>query len=460
MDVERLGRSVPVLVPHFFHDALARDRSSRLRGQQYQEVVFAWPKRELVLTDPNATGRDVDAEIADDNRFSVRLAGRLAQVGTDSRQKFGESKWFGDVVIRAGVEPDHNIGLFAASGEHDDRRTGSRGTHLSAQVDPVRIGKSKIEHHQGGNLRGECTPSRRAIGSNRHAIPLSCQRLLERSPDRRIVLDQQHERSEVPRHVPRLEAVGNTETGEGGEFAVRSPVENRSLCAGFVRSSGTDDRSEEFPMRHVRSNPIPVTALAITVLAAACGSSTTKATSPATARKAANPTTTTAKPGSVDPNAPEVVAPGDIPDTQAFVVHNATGYSFKVPEGWAQTIAGTSTTFTDHYNSIAATSASVAAAPTAATVQTTEVPNLARDVPNFALIKVEAVSRTAGTAVLITYRAGSTLNPVTGKRVAIDVEQYEFWRDGIQVTLTLSGARGSDNVDPWKTVTNSFAWTA
>ena len=30
--------------------------------------------------------------------------------------------------------------------------------------------------------------------------------------------------------------------------------------------------------------------------------------------------------------------------------------------------------------------------------------------------------------------------------------------DGMQVTLTLSGARGSDNVDPWKTITDSFAW--
>ncbi len=210
-------------------------------------------------------------------------------------------------------------------------------------------------------------------------------------------------------------------------------------------------------MHHMRSTARAATALAITVLVAACGSSATNATGPA---KASGSTTTPGKAGAVDPNAPEVVAPGDIPDTQAFVVHNATGYSFKVPEGWAQTIAGTSTTFTDHYNSIAATSASVAAAPTAATVQTTEVPNLARDVPNFALIKVEAISRAAGTAVLVTYRAGSTPNPVTGKRVAIDVEQYEFWRDGIQVTLTLSGARGSDNVDPWKTVTNSFAWTA
>ena len=210
-------------------------------------------------------------------------------------------------------------------------------------------------------------------------------------------------------------------------------------------------------MHHTRSAARAATALAITVVLAACGSSATKATG---AAKTSGSTTTPGKVGAVDPNAPEVVAPGDIPDTQAFVVYTAAGYSFKVPEGWSQTMAGGSTTFTDHYNSVTTSSARVATAPTAAAVQAAEVPNLARDVPNFTLIKVEKVSRTGGPAVLVTYRAGSAPNPVTDKRVAIDVERYEFWRNGMQVTFTLSGARGSDNVDPWKTVTNSFVWTA
>ena len=173
--------------------------------------------------------------------------------------------------------------------------------------------------------------------------------------------------------------------------------------------------------------------------------------------------TPTARPPSssvpkVDPNAPEVVAPGDIPDTQVFVPYTTAGYTVTVPEGWAQSITGPTTTYTDHYNTIRIETASTAAAPTVATVQSGEVPNLARSVPNFELAKVTSVNRTAGAAVLVTYRAGSTPDPVTNKRVALDVERYEFWRNGTSVTLILSGARGSDNVDPWKTVTNSFAW--
>ena len=198
-----------------------------------------------------------------------------------------------------------------------------------------------------------------------------------------------------------------------------------------------------------RATKLLLPALLIAAVSA-CGSSTAR-------------TPTTQPPSSsatkVDPNAPEVVAPGDIPDTQVFVPYTTADYTVTVPEGWSQSIAGPTTTYSDHYNTIRIETARAAAAPTVATVQSAEVPTLQRDVPNFELAKVTSLNRTAGAAVLVTYRAGSTPDPVTNKRVALDVERYEFWRNGTLVTLILSGARGSDNVDPWKTVTNSFAWT-
>lgn len=200
------------------------------------------------------------------------------------------------------------------------------------------------------------------------------------------------------------------------------------------------------------------TGVVLVVAAAACGGSSTPRSSAATPTRPSGSSTTT-KPGGVDPNAPEVVAPGDIPDTQAFVTYTGNGFAFKVPEGWSQSVSGATTTFTDHYNTVSATTTSVPTAPTVASTRTGEVPALQQQVPSFQLVNVDTVNRTAGPVVHVTYRAGSPADPVTGKRVAIDVERYEFWRNGTQVTLTLSGARGSDNVDPWKTITDSFAWT-
>ena len=191
----------------------------------------------------------------------------------------------------------------------------------------------------------------------------------------------------------------------------------------------------------------------------ACGNSaaSTPASGPKSTVTSAPKATSTSTP-KVDPNAPEVVAPGDIPDTQVFVPYTTADYTVTVPEGWSQSISGPTTTYSDHYNTIRIETTSSPAPPSVATVQSGEIPSLTGTVPNFELGKVTSVTRTAGTAVLVTYRAGSTPDPVTNKRVALDVERYEFWRNGTLVTLVLAGARGSDNVDPWKAVTNSFGW--
>jgi hypothetical protein len=164
--------------------------------------------------------------------------------------------------------------------------------------------------------------------------------------------------------------------------------------------------------------------------------------------------------GAVDPNAPEVVEPGDIPDNQVFVPYaSADGiYTVKVPEGWARTEAGGVVTFTDNYNSITLQSSSAATAPTVDTVSATGLSDVASD-PTFTLIDVTEVTRTAGTGVLATYEIGSAPNPVTGKKALLAVERYVFFNNGTVVTMNLSGAKGADNVDPWRIVSDSLTWT-
>jgi hypothetical protein len=161
----------------------------------------------------------------------------------------------------------------------------------------------------------------------------------------------------------------------------------------------------------------------------------------------------------VDPNAPEVVEPGDIPDNQVFIpfVWSDGSFSVQVPEGWARTSAGGVVTFTDKYNSIEIQSSSAPSAPTVESVSTSGLADVASD-PTFTLIDVQPVTRTPGTGVLATYEIGSAPNPVTGKKALLAVERYVFFHNGTVVTLTLSGAKGADNVDPWRIVSDSLAW--
>ncbi|MET7683615.1 hypothetical protein [Streptomyces sp. NPDC005423] len=173
------------------------------------------------------------------------------------------------------------------------------------------------------------------------------------------------------------------------------------------------------------------------------GGSTTSSTAPAPA-----PAPTESNPA------------GDIPDNQAYVAYQPAGGGFtaKVPEGWARTTTGSTVIFTDKLNRIEIASGRAKAAPTPKSVKSAVVPLLQRQVPKFHLGKVTVVSRPAGQGVLLTYQGDSAPDAVTGKVVHDAFERYSFFQGGRQVALTLSGPVGADNVDPWRTVTDSFRW--
>jgi hypothetical protein len=129
-----------------------------------------------------------------------------------------------------------------------------------------------------------------------------------------------------------------------------------------------------------------------------------------------------------------------------------------VPEGWARTDLPTGATFTDKLNSIQVEASRAATAPTTASVQANDLPGLQSSVRGFKLGQISIVPRTAGSALLVTYQGASAPDSVTGKSVTQAIELYRFWKNGTLVTITLTSPKGADNVDPWKTVTNSFGW--
>lgn len=161
----------------------------------------------------------------------------------------------------------------------------------------------------------------------------------------------------------------------------------------------------------------------------------------------------------VNPNAAEASPAGDIPDNQVYVPYQepGAGFSVKVPEGWARSSTPTGTQFTDKLNSVTISSTK-APALSQAQATSTEVPALQKSVQGFSAPKVSTVKRNAGSAVLITYLAQGKPDPVTGKSTTNAVERYIFSKAGERATLTLSGPKGADNVDPWRTITDSLKW--
>jgi hypothetical protein len=206
---------------------------------------------------------------------------------------------------------------------------------------------------------------------------------------------------------------------------------------------------------HVRASAAVGLAIVAAVTAGCSGSGSTASKSPSPPGSSSSTSAGSAQ-NSATPT--ESNPPGDIPDNQAYVPFRGSGFTVKVPEGWARTEQRGTTVFTDKLNTVRITALTASAAPTVGSVKNTVVPQLRTHITKFAAPKVSEVTRHAGRVVRLTYQGDSAKDPVTGKVVRDAFERYAFYRSGHEVDLTLSGPVNADNVDPWRIISDSFAW--
>jgi hypothetical protein len=199
-------------------------------------------------------------------------------------------------------------------------------------------------------------------------------------------------------------------------------------------------------------------AFLLALSAVAAGGTLFSACSSGSSNSTQSPDASSQPPGAVEP---EKNPPGDIPDDQAFVAYHsdAGGYTVDVPEGWARTESGPNVSFVDKLDSIAVEITAGAEAPTVASVEANDVPLLQTQVEAFEKVMVKAIDLPAGKAVLIRYRANSAPDAVTGKKVRLEIDRFELFKDGKVAVIYLSAPAGSDNVDVWNQISSSFKWT-
>jgi hypothetical protein len=157
--------------------------------------------------------------------------------------------------------------------------------------------------------------------------------------------------------------------------------------------------------------------------------------------------------------APEKNPPGDIPDTQVFIDYaSKSGFSLKVPEGWARSDRSDGVSFIDKLDGVVITETRDVAGPTLESVKAAYVPALEKTVRAMKIDKVEAVKLPAGPAVRIAYSSNSEPNPVTNKQVRLENQRYLYFKNGRLVSVELYAPLGADNVDQWQLMSQSFRW--
>ena len=163
--------------------------------------------------------------------------------------------------------------------------------------------------------------------------------------------------------------------------------------------------------------------------------------------------------GSEAPVAPEVNPPGDIPDSQAFILFKSPdGFSLKVPEGWARKTASNETIFSDKYNHISLTVSDAQAPISLADAKSKLVPELESSGRAVKVTRISEVKLKAGTVVKIAFDSNSQPSEVTNKQVREENERFYFVKNNKLVLLQLSAPKGADNVDQWKLISSSFRW--
>ena len=204
--------------------------------------------------------------------------------------------------------------------------------------------------------------------------------------------------------------------------------------------------------------------LTLILLVASAGACSTKKDASQADTTASSTTTTTGTETPIASTetavAPEVNPPGDIPDSQAFIIYqNTVGrYQLEVPEGWARAVTGGNVSFVSKLDGVGVTIAPASAAPTAASAQTNEaklIQSLGRAVT---ITGVSETNLPGGKAVVIKYTSNSEPNSVTNKRVRLENVAYLFYKNGKEATLTVWAPQGADNVDQWNRMANSFRW--
>lgn len=193
-----------------------------------------------------------------------------------------------------------------------------------------------------------------------------------------------------------------------------------------------------------------VALIAVSIAIAGCGSSS-NGSKPNAAAPGSPP------PGALSAEAAST-ATGDIPDNQNFLTFKDTsaGFSMKYPEGWAQNKAAGGITFQDK-NNLVRVDVQQGAAPTAASVQR-ELAKLKASSPTLVAGKPASVTVKGQPAIKVTYTTTSPPNQVTGKRVTLMVDRYEYSKNGKVAVLDLGTPKGVDNVDAYRLMSESFTW--
>ena len=141
----------------------------------------------------DAPRRAVELEIAGREQTGDMAGLGAAQQRLDAGDQLGQRERLDDIVVGAGGEAAHALGLLAAGGQHDDRHAlgVAAGAQTPAELDAGEAGQHPVEQDEIGRMVAQMQFS---VVAARHAVDLEALGLeivAQQQGERLLVLDDQ-----------------------------------------------------------------------------------------------------------------------------------------------------------------------------------------------------------------------------------------------------------------------------
>ena len=183
-------------VPDVGQQALTGEHLARRRGEPGEQVELRRRQPHLLPRRDDPSRPRVDDQVADDEtgrRARGELGGPVdaPQQGPDARHQLAHPERLGEVVVGPDREPDQDVGLVVARGQHQHRHRGRR-LDAPADLEPVEAGQHHVEDDEVGPTGGVALDRTRAVVRLVDGEPLGPQPVGDGLVDDALVLDDEH----------------------------------------------------------------------------------------------------------------------------------------------------------------------------------------------------------------------------------------------------------------------------
>lgn len=151
---------------------------------------------------------------------------------------------------------------------------------------------------------------------------------------------------------------------------------------------------------------------------------------------------------------------GDVPDSATYLVYRSSHYTLQYVEGWVrQGLPNDGVQFADKDSFVTVTLQSLPSGSVDEYARGPGTTQSAQEFKQFTNAQVTSDSLPAGSAVLLSFQALAAPDPVTGKSVMLALDRYYIPGQHLLAVLTLATPLGVDNVDAFRQIAKSFAWS-